>query len=236
MPLIQAKQVNKYITGRVHVISAAVGDTTSAYDITLTLTAALATASDQGTAVPLQVYTANTQPGLIVTPPKNRCEVFDSLTKRKLQDQDGNEVYGVLSLLGPIWQVNIFRDIPGVGATAFAIDAGLAIDVVVPYVFDFYTLPVDFATSLKTAYVNDDPTAPARYSREVLTVTALNTLSVLANNYSGGDAELNINGQIVSIASPSAPFSIAGTIVTWSSINAGFALETTDEVIIKYTY
>lgn len=237
MPLVQSKQVQKFITGRIYVPAAAsvVAGNVSA-NVTATLTAALATASDQGTAVPLQAHIANTQMGLLVTAPKNLVEVYDA-NGVKLQSADGDEIYGRLTQAGAVFTVAFYSLAAGV-ETAYAFDAAETIDIVVPYVFDFVSLPTDFATSLKTAYVNDDPIGAPRTKTEVVAVTALNTLDVTSENFNGAFCELNVNGQIIDIIDPAAPFAFAAgsNAIAWSQLNAGYPLETTDTVIVTYSY
>lgn len=77
--------------------------------------------------------------------------------------------------------------------------------------------------------------APATSRAELLTVTALNTVSALtaAPNVTK-QVKLNVNGQIVSSLASPATFSVAGTTITWSAVNAGYSLVTTDSVVAEY--
>lgn len=235
MPLIQPKQIDKLIAGRVAVVGFTSAGGASD-DIAAPLTTALTTAGDGGVAVPLQVYAAAVQPGVNVTVGQNTVEVYATATKTKLDDGSGNEVYGRITNPGAgVWRVDYFSSVAGV-ETSFTAPAG-DYDYVLPYVFTFETLPTDFATVLKASYVQDDPAAAAaRVAKELLTPTALNTLPALSNAYSAGEAHLIVNGQVVSSLTTAVIFTPTSTAVTWDPLTAGYNLETTDSVIAVYPY
>lgn len=237
MPNIKPKQLDKYITGRVHVQGVNVPTGNTSVDITTQLTTALTTASDQGTSVPLQPYVLNTAQGLILSAPKNLVEIY--VGKQKLMDNGVNEVYGrIVSNTAGVYEVEFYY-YNGAMEIAYETQAFTNMELVIPYVFDFVSLPTDFATSLKTAFVNDDPVANVRIRRHVLIVTALNTLSPLANDYVGGHFKMTINGVVYDEMqnSPAAwTIDLATRAVNWNPFHAGFNLLPSDQITVEYAY
>ena len=234
MPLVRSKQISKFVSGRVFTGPYILGGASTSMDVTATLTTALATASDQGTAVPLQAMTAGTAEGLYTLAPKNLVEIYDRATGQKIANTAGDgEVFGRLTEAAGVWTVSFFETVAG-AEVAFSVDV-LTLDAVIPYYFTFEHLPADFAISLKTAYTNDDPASASRVASEVLTVSPLNVLSPLSQTYlTGGKFELNVNGQVVDILTNS--FTAAGTTVTWDQLVAGYALDLTDSVVATYAF
>ena len=230
---IQAKQIQRLLSSSVLVTPVSVAALANNHNVTAALTTALNTAGIDGTAVPLQAYTAGgTTGGVFTTAPNNRVDLWIAGLETKLSTATGQEVFGEISLTAGVYKVSFFYlDSTGT-KTAFNIPAAVDLTMGIPYVFEFHQIPVDAFASVRQL-VYQDPTAAASNKTEALTVTATDTLSALSMSYvAGGMAELNVNGQVVDISTTA--FSIAGTVVTWSAANAGYSLETTDSVVATY--
>jgi hypothetical protein len=227
MSLIQSKQVSKFLQAPIFLsaFTFAAGSTTS---ITAALTTAAATAGDGGVSVPVQVASA-TQEGFI-TSGNNTVQVWDNATGQRLADAKGNEVYGRLT---GAYTLSLYSKIAGV-ETAYTY-AGGNIDLEVPYKFTFEHYPSDAAVGLDVRYVGNDPAGAGSMKAELLIVTATNTLSAVSTApNTAKEIVLIVNGQDMSSLASPAPFTVAGTAVTWSSVNAGYSLATTDSVVIHY--
>lgn len=232
---IQAKQIQRMLASSVLVTPITVALGATDVDITTDLATVLGTAGDNGVAVPVQNHTVGgLLPGLLVTPNHNRVDVWIAGLETKLATPTGQEVYGRLVDTAGVYTVELFF-LDTLGAeTAFTTTAAVDLTFAVPYVFSFDLLPFDAFGSVRQL-VYQDPSAASSASgkTEVLTVSALNTLSALALPYiAGGNAELNVNGQVVHISTGC--FSIAGTAVTWLPLVAGYDLDTTDSVVATY--
>lgn len=224
MALVQSKQVKKFIDAYVGVTSFTASSTSTV--VTTAITTALSSAGSGSVSMPLQVASA-TQVGVISTG-NNRVEIYDSATKEKLVSS-GLEVYGRLTQASGVYTLSYYVLNTGVET---AVTVATDIDFEFPYRFDFARVPSDFAISVKTKFVGEDPTGSG-YSiiREIRNVTALNTLASLSKTPLYG-VELIVNG--VSELSVGTSFSVLGKAITWNPTNAGYALETTDTVIAVY--
>lgn len=229
--LVQAKQISKLLQAPLYVSGFAYPAAATA-SVTAALTAAASTAGDGASSVPVQVASATTM-GFVTSGAGNRVSVWDSSTGLKLVDALNNEVYGRLT---GTYDLALFSAVAGVD-TSYTPAAITTIDFEVAYQFSFEKLPATALTNVEARYVGDDPVASGATSRaELLTVTALNTLSALttAPNLTR-QIKINVNGQMVSSLLSPAPFTVAGTTVTWNAVNAGFSLATTDQVVAEYT-
>lgn len=232
MPLVQRKQIKAFLGGRIYIAGYAFAGGANNFSATAQLTTALATAGRSNSAVPLQTYIADTRQGVLAAG-RNIVEIYNATTKQKITDASGNEVYGRIDAT---WTVSLFSEIAGV-ETAYTLVAATTLDYAVPYIFTFDSLPEDALLGVKSTYVNDDPFASGgRVAFELLTVTALNTLSALTNPYSNGVAEMYINGQMVSTLDGSFTLTGGSTAVTWVPATAGYNLQTTDIVHIRYPW
>jgi hypothetical protein len=224
MALVQSKQVKKFIDSYVGVTSFTASGTSTV--VTTAITTALSTAGEGGVSMPLQVASSS-QVGAIVTG-NNRVEIYDSTTKEKLVSS-GLEVYGRLTQSAGVYTLSYFVLDAGVET---AVTIATDINFEFPYRFDFARVPSDFAISVKTKFVGEDPNGSGyTIIREVRSVTALNTLANLSKTPLYG-VELIVNG--VSELSVGISFSVSGKAITWNATNAGYALETTDAVIAVY--
>ena len=227
MSLIKSKQIDKLLQAPIYV-AGFVYPAAATTSITAALTTAAATAGDGGTSVPVQVA-SSTAMGFINSG-QNRVSVWNSATGAKLADAAGNEVFGRLT---GTYDLALYSAVAGAD-TSYVPAAPVTVDFEVSYKFTFEKLPVDALTNVEARYVSDDPSG-GRDRAEAVSVTATDTLAALtqAPNTSK-QITLNVNGQIVSSLMSPAPFSVAGTAVTWSAVNAGFSLATTDKVVANY--
>ena len=66
-------------------------------------------------------------------------------------------------------------------------------------------------------------------------MTGTDTLAALSVAYVGtGPFLLYVNGKQERFTGAAPAFTVAGTAITWNAANAGYALETTDEVTVAY--
>jgi hypothetical protein len=116
-----------------------------------------------------------------------------------------------------------------------SVDA-LTIKFVIPYLYTFEHLPFDFATGMKSVYVNDDPSSSSSSVQvEQITVTAQNAVDALAFVFKPATrSTIYVNGQVV--LSNTAQYSIDAVtnMVVWNPVIAGYNLMPTDEVMIEY--
>ncbi len=234
MSLLLAKQIGKLLTATVGIAGFATAGGTSD-TITTALTTALATAGNGGVSVPLQVGSA-TQEGVDTAAGFNLAKVFLSASGKTLTDGNGNDVYGKVSVAGAVWSIAYFSAPGGVEA-AFAMPAAASIAFDVPYIFSFADLPLRALTAVAERHVGPDLAAYGfRSQGDALTVTAANTLSALSQTAAGTFFLLVVNGLAYTALGSNPPFSVAGTAVTWSAANAGFALMPGDDVKAVYSY
>lgn len=199
--------------------------------VTSVITSALSTAGDGGVSVPLQVSASNSVG--VLTSGSNRVEIVLASTKERLIDASGNEIYGRLTESGGIYTLSYYSLISGV-ETAYTMPS-TSIDFYFNYCFDAYRLPADFAVRLNARIVSDDPASrTGKQLTERLTVTALNTVSNLTKTPISGTLQLIVYGVTHTLVDSPTPFSVSGKAITWNASNAGYALETVDNVVAVY--
>lgn len=235
MTLLQRKQLDWINAGWVGI--AAFEATGGSGVITTEITTALGTAGRNGTAVPVQISTSEGQ-GVITTGDHNRVEIYDSATKEKLVDGSGNEVYGRITETGGAYTLTYYVLDSG-SQVGHSISPATDIDLYFPYRFTADKYPVDAAIALTLKNVYSEPTPGSGGANpetaEPISVTALNTLdSLSATPVVSSAVKLSVNGQVFASTEPSPAFSVSGTGLTWSQANAGFDLETTDNVVAYY--
>jgi hypothetical protein len=160
--------------------------------------------------------------------------VYSGADGGKLADAAGNEVYGRLTFAAGAYTLALYTA-PGGVQTVYAPAAPVTLDFSTQYLYTFELLPHDFAVAENAKYVGDDPASTAgRVNEQLLTVTALNTLSLMSFPYTTGPVSLNVNGQVIS--SLLGAFTVAGTGITWLPAVAGYNLATTDRVVVRCPY
>jgi hypothetical protein len=160
-----------------------------------------------------------------------------SPSETKLISLLGSEVYGRLTESAGAYTVKLYSVEAGI-ETAYTPTSPVTVDLTVPYVYSFENLPYDALVGGTAKFISQDVAGGARYVTEVLSVTGVNVLAARSQPIKAGTvAELYINGQIIdSLGGGTAAFTMTGTTTTWSSINAGYSLVTTDRVIARYEY
>jgi len=225
---IKSKQIEKLVSSWIRVSGFTASGTSGV--VTTVITTALSTAGDGGVSVPLQDASL-TQVGVVVSG-NNRVEIYDSTTKQKIKDTNGNEVYGRITSASNVYTLTYYVLVNGT-ETSYSFES-TSIDFEFVYRFDFERLPQDFAVAVSTRNVAQDPTnARGVPIIESITVTGTNTINNLTKRPLYGVA-LIINQTYVSSAESPAFFTVSGKAITWSASNAGYSLATTDKVVAVY--
>lgn len=236
---LQAKQIDKLFKAPVFVSGYSFPAAATSI-VTAALTAAFLTAADDGTAIPLQVENTvvGNPSGVVVAVGRNRSDVWVDGTEAKLISASGAEVFGEVTEAAGAYTLSLFSIEAGV-KTAFTPSAATTVSFSVPYLFTFEQIPRDALSGGASKFVSQDPAGGDRTLIERLTVTGVNVLSALSTAVKAGTvSKLSVNGQVLSsLGGASAPFSVAGTAVTWSATNAGYSLVPgVDVVDVEYKY
>lgn len=195
---------------------------------------ALSTAGNGGVSVPVQTLGGINRIGVITSAPNNLAKVYETVSRMKPADNAGNEVFGRLTESAGAYTLTYFSLVAGV-ETAYSMPSGV-IDIEFNYRFDFHRLPADAIVSLSSRNVAEDVDGAGSGTErgELLTVTALNTLSNL-NFTPLSTLRLIVNGQEYdTFGGSSAAFSLSGLTIIWSATNAGFSIDVTDRVVARY--
>jgi LysM repeat protein len=237
MGLIQPKQIQKILAGVIKFTGLTAAISTGSTVVTTQLATALSTAAAGGGSVALLNSTNNTLPGIPTSVPGNKCEIWNSTTKEKLATASGNyEIYGRLSFASSIWTLSYYY-LDGTGTEqSYTFLANTTIDVDFVYRFQFTDFPTDGLVAILTRNVYFDPVGSgAAAIFEKLTVTSTNTLANISQA-PGFPLKtlLFVNGKTEVAVGLTPPFTISGNVVTWNQSNAGYILETTDDVTIEY--
>lgn len=205
-------------------------------NISAAIATALSTAGDGGVSVPTQALGGSNKVGVIVATPHNRCEVADDTTGEKFASETNAEVYGRLTAAGAVYTLNLYTNENGV-ETAYSFAAATSIKIEFNYRFSVAKLPADALIATRSRNIADDPavTGDGQKQTEQLTVTVLNVVSDLAKTPTDpDDVTVTVNGEAHKPVGTAPSFSIANKTITWIPVNAGFDLETDDEVFADY--
>lgn len=236
MGLFKPKQIDKVISAPIKITNMAVGAGVNQVIVTSQISSALNTAGNNGVSVPFLVSGSVYQNGVVVTAPINRVEIYDTLSKEKFQSATTDEVYGRLVFSGSDYTIQFYYLASTGIETAFTTGGAINIDFDFVYRFTFDTLPTDALVSMQVKNVNQDPKGQnATLTIEKLTVTATNVLTQLQNIPTFSTKTiLSVNGKEEYCFGAAPSFVVTGTNITWNAGNAGYALETTDVVYVKY--
>jgi len=146
-------------------------------DITSAVTSALATSGRGGVAVPVQLSADLDTQGIVVG---NESALVDALGKNDVI-LFGQRVYVVVTENAGAYTAN-FKILDEDGNEQDATVVAGDYDIVFEYRFNFDTTPETSSTELQYKQVVRDPSAAGKTVKEILTITALNTLSDLTNN------------------------------------------------------
>lgn len=239
MSQIQSKQVKRILAASIKILGVSVTASNSSVVVTTPITSALTTAGDGGTSVPLVVSSGFNSIGVVTSTPLNLTGVWNNTTKLKITTTAGFEVYGRLTSSAGVYTLSFYY-LDNTGAeTPFIFSANTTVDFDFSYRYEFHQLPSDAMITQFGRNVYQDPKGSGGGvpQIEVLGVFSLNTLAPLSNAPSDTTKlTLVVNGQwIDALGGGSAAFSVSGGVnITWSAVNAGFNLETTDRVIAIY--
>lgn len=152
---IKSKQIEKNLATSIQ-ISAFSG--AGADDVvTSVITTALSTAGNGGVSVPLQVSTSVDVIGVITSSPNNRVEIWNATTKDKINDVNGEEVFGRLTQSGGVYTLTYFSLNPTTGAETAHTLAATSIDFEFNYRFDFERFPTDAPIAVGATQRNARP-------------------------------------------------------------------------------
>ncbi len=149
MSILQAKQINKLLTGYITISSKVILTGTSSVDITSELTALLPTAGFMGSVLNDVESTAENEKGLVSQTPYNYVNILVNPSETKLVSI-GKDIYGRLTKVGLNWIVNFYYFNPSGVETSYTLINNYNIRLNIPYRFELKNLPTDFV--IKLAY------------------------------------------------------------------------------------
>lgn len=235
--LLQPKQIQKLIAGVIKITGFTVTTSTSSTVITSQLATALSVAGQGGGSVALLQSSNGTQPGIPTSAPSNKCEIWNGTTKEKIGTVSGNyEIYGRLTFASSIWTISYFY-LDGTGTEqSYTFTSTQTIDLDFIYRFQFADFPTDGLVSIISRNVYSDPVGSGSAAIvEKLTVTSTNTVSNITQAPAFPlKTLLYVNGKTEVAVGTSPSFVVSGSTVTWNSGNAGYILETSDDVTVQY--
>ena len=235
MSLLKSKQIDKKLSGFIKVTGFSVSSSASSVNVTTALTTAVATAGEGATAVALQASTSTSDSGVVVTSPINRVEIWDSTTKQKIA-VGNSEIYGKMTFGSAVYTLTFYYLNTSGSEISYTFTGAATIDFDFIYRYKFHEFPVDGLVSQVARNVMQDTQGASSVEvNEKLAVTSTNTLAATSSSVGfASRTKLNVNGKVETPLGASPPFTVSGTTITWNSVNAGYALETTDDVTITY--
>jgi hypothetical protein len=228
---IKSKQVWKVIASELQIANYSfTAGTTS--DITTAVTSLLGTAGLGGVGVTVKVSANDNDTGMVVG---GQVDVLDTNNDPIASPTSGNEIYGRITEASGVYTLSLYEKVAGV-ETAYTAPATFSTNFSIYYAFDFKDLPRDAFTNVSSKKIQDDLKAKAGLYSETLTVTALNAVSSTTKSVSDtAKVFVYVNGQshYSGASTPSFTITNAG-VITRSTTNAGFDLETDDTVEVMY--
>ena len=231
--MIQGKQIQKGSAYWI-AISGPTSVSSLSNDITASLTTALSTAGYKGGPVPLQASTSETTIGVITTG-HNIVKIYNAANKR-IMTKNGNPIYGRITVSFGVYTITFYTLVDGT-ETAYSFPSPTGVSFLIPYRFTFGTVPTDSVLLEEQMFHGQLDTAITigRTFKEKLTISGPDTISNLSfTPVSGTAVTLHVNGKEETNTGTNPPFTLAGTVFTWSDANAGYALDTLDIVIATY--
>jgi hypothetical protein len=225
---VQSKQIENYKLGRTGALAF------SAVGVSDIITTQLTSAASSDN-VPVQVSSSTTTQGFKTTGVNNKALMIDSTSKQAIDDGFGNEVYGRLTEAAGVYTLSYFSLVAGV-ETAVTLPAS-TIDFWVNYNYSFDKMPNDILVRVNGVMVGEDQSSLSGRSirNEKLTITGLNTFAspTTAKTPIDNSISIYVNGKSETEGASEA-FTRSGKVLTWSATNAGYDLETTDDVVAHY--
>lgn len=237
--LIQSKQIEKILTGKVDITNFPSLAANSA-NATAVITTALTTAGNGNSPVPLSVSSdVNTQ-GVVTSGDNNIAIILDNATKVPIDATGQNsEVYGRITETGGAYTISYFYLDAAGTETAYTFPASTPIDFVFNYRYTFRNYPADAGVSIQSTNINQDPkTVGTKIQIDLLTVTATDTLSNLTQTpTAASELRLLVNGAWYH-SGANQPVGLTGSTPTWNPSAFGadnaWSIVTTDEVYAHY--
>lgn len=206
--LLQAEQIEKYLQAKIS-ISGFAG--AGADDVVTTELSTAATNAGVSLAVSNGIDTM----GFITSGAANKVEIKDAGTEAAITDQAGNEVYGRLTEASGVYTLSYYSIVSGT-ETAYTLPA-TTIDAYFNYLFTFAKLPIDALTNVTNIVVGEDPRQFRARIVESLTISALNTLSLLSKlPVTGSKVILSISGKS---EFETQSFTRSSKTITWTPTN-----------------
>jgi len=229
---IDAKQVYKSLTAPVGVNGNVLAADANSMDITAPLTTALGTAGDGWVAVDVQVAPNLFDHGIVTETTRNRVLVYADKGD-KVDDGNGNEVYGRMTEAAWVYTVSFFSMVDGV-ETAFSAPAA-TYGFEIPYQFQFHDLPTDAITSIVSKRVQEELAWSSGKFKEAVVIATLNTIPNSSKVISDAtQVTVSVNGQDFFVGAANSPVSVTvPNTIAWDASKA-FPLDTTDTVEIEY--
>lgn len=225
----EAKQIKKVLSAPVGVSSFTANGANDV--VTTALTNALTTAGAGGVSVPLQKASDDFTTGVSVG---GISPITLTATGDSISDGAGNQVYGRVTEAGGVYTLTYYSSVAGV-ETAYSFVADTVISFNFCYQFDFKDLPTKAICSSTSRNIADDlASANGAPYPEQRTPTATNTIPNLTKIPTAGTPIFcMVNGKVEKTLSGGA-VSVVGKVVTWNAANAGYDVNTTDDVWFAY--
>jgi len=224
---IKSKQIDRFDDAFIAVTGLTVSSADSDI-VTADLTTAATTAARDNGTVPVQAATLVAE-GFVTSGEWNKV-VIQGADGGGMESADGTEVYGRLTEAGGVFTLSYFYLDAAGTETPFTM-AAQDVSAYFPYRFKFANLPRSALLGLKFSDVNSIG-ASQMLAEVLITPTATNTLPDLPVTPTG-IVTYAVNGQGIDEL-PGGGVSRVGNVLTWSAVNAGYDVETTDRVTAKY--
>jgi hypothetical protein len=213
--LLHSKQVDQHFDGDLYLSGLTMPAAAAAtFDLSTAVTTAANVAGRNGAPVPVQVATDIDTSGFVLT---GIVQVSDSNTK-PMADSNGNEIYGRLTEAAGVYTLSFYSMVSGV-ETAYTMTENTAFNAVIGYRYDLHLMPPTATRSPLSVRIAQDPVG-AGATREVVAVTAINTLANLAGT-PNGLLQLHVNGQVIDVGTSTSKIapgvSFSGQAISWKS-------------------
>lgn len=191
-------------------------------NISTALATLLSTCTRQGVALPAQsasLTSGSEAEGVITVSPLNKVALRGA-GDQHLTDDNGNDVYGRVSLANAVWTLTYYSLAGGAETAYTRMPAGTVLTLLIPCFFQLYHYPYsadlvveDWSVDSEVSLIGRRPFAAN------LAITAANTVPNLPQ-VAVGEVRLVVNGISYSSLDTAAAFSVSGNAVTWNAANS----------------
>lgn len=256
------KTINRSFAAKTRADNLTVPANASSVDITSVLTALLAGKAYNGANLPLRVSNGKadfTGEGILLA---GIVDVYSAVSNQKLAYEtvdrgDQFEIYGRITEASGVYTLSFYY--VDLAAVEHSIGLNENVSFEFDYAYKFEDLPVNFATSVLTRNVQQDPSAPKAITQklvvEEITFSADNVLQGLSHRPLSGTAKVNYTGHvlhekrgdftIVTTQDSTNPLVFYFTLNTyaangtkgngtWVPATAGYTIESGEKVIVEY--